>query len=105
MWGVAWHIDPKKSHEVRRYLDHREQNGYTAQSVNVYRKDENGEEVVALTDVLIYVGLPDNEAFVGPSKSLKDLAEYIFTCEGPRLVYEVALPLHDCSHDFVQRTQ
>lgn len=83
VWGVAWHIDPSKSCEVRQYLDDREKFGYTPQSVNVYQHDEQGNEVVAIEDALIYVGLPDNEAFVGPSKSLRDLAEYIYTCEGP----------------------
>lgn len=83
VWGVAWHIDPSKSHEVRQYLDDREKNGYTAQSVTVFQKDAQCCEVAALNDALIYVGLPDNEAFVGPARTLRDLAEYIFTCEGP----------------------
>jgi glutathione-specific gamma-glutamylcyclotransferase len=39
--------------------------------------------MVAIEDALIYVGLPDNEAFVGPSNSLQELAEYIYSCEGP----------------------
>lgn len=83
VWGVAWTIDPTKSKEVRQYLDDREKFGYTPQSVNVYQHDEEGEEVVAIEDALIYVGLPDNEAFVGPAKSLQSLAEYIYSCEGP----------------------
>jgi cation transport protein ChaC len=84
VWGVAWTIDPTKSKEVRAYLDDRERNGYSARAVDVYQKDKNGKEVVAIQDALIYVGLPDNEAFVGPASSLKNLADYIFTCQGPR---------------------
>jgi cation transport protein ChaC len=86
VWGVAWTIDPTKSKEVRAYLDDREKNGYTPQSVEVYQKDKQGKETVAIQNALLYVGLPDNEAFVGPATSLKDLAEYIFTCEGARYV-------------------
>lgn len=84
VWGVAWTIDPSKSKEVRAYLDDREKNGYTPQSVEVYQKDKQGNEVVAVQDALLYVGLPDNEAFVGPATSLKDLAKYIFSCQGAR---------------------
>jgi len=65
-------------------LDDREKNGYTQQSVQVYQKDKQGNEFVAIENSLLYVGLPDNEAFVGPATSLKDLAEYIFTCQGAR---------------------
>lgn len=82
VWGVAWHIDPTKSREVRQYLDDREKNGYTPQGVTVFQKDAKGNEVAALNNVLIYVGLPDNEAFVGPATSLRALAEYIYTCRG-----------------------
>ncbi|PWN88576.1 ChaC-like protein, partial [Acaromyces ingoldii] len=83
VWGVAWTIDPRKENEVRAYLDDREKNGYTAQSTPVYGLDENGNENVLMDDALLYVGLPDNEAFVGPAKSLVSLADLIFSCEGP----------------------
>lgn len=83
VWGVAWTIDPSKSQEVRAYLDHRERNGYTPQSVEIYQHDDDGNEVIAIEDALLYVGLPDNEAFVGPATSLKELAEYIYKCQGP----------------------
>lgn len=83
VWGVAWTIDPSKSEEVRAYLDDREKNGYTPQSTEIYQHDKDGNEIVAIEDALIYVGLPDNEAFVGPAKSLKDLAEHIYKCQGP----------------------
>lgn len=88
VWGVAWTIDPAKEDEVRAYLDDREKNGYTAQSTPVYGLDEHGNETVLMDDALLYVGLPDNEAFVGPAKSLVSLADYIFSCKGPRCVVE-----------------
>lgn len=84
VWGVAWTIDPSKSKEVRAYLDDREKNGYTPQSVAIFQRDEEGKEKVAINDALVYVGLPDNEAFVGPANSLKELANHIFSCQGPR---------------------
>lgn len=86
VWGVMYSIDPRHATEVREYLDHREKNGYSPQSVDVYgfEKDADGKEKETLVqkETLVYVGLPDNEAFVGPSP-LPTLAERIFTCQGP----------------------
>lgn len=31
----------------------------------------------------MYIGTPDNEAFVGPPRSLDELAQYMVTCKGP----------------------
>ncbi|PWZ02177.1 ChaC-domain-containing protein [Testicularia cyperi] len=48
-------------------------------------EDGNGtqdEEVVVLKNALVYVGLPDNPAFVGP-QPLDELALRIYSCEGP----------------------
>lgn len=83
VWGVTYTIDPLHAEEVREYLDFREKNGYTPQSVDVHgiRADTN-EEYVVNKDTLVYVGLPDNPAFVGPSP-LDQLSERIFTCQGP----------------------
>ncbi|KDN53410.1 ChaC-domain-containing protein [Tilletiaria anomala UBC 951] len=78
VWGYSYTIDPAHASEVKAYLDWREKNGYTEQRVTVWASEI--EKV--LDDVLVYVGLPDNPAFVGPS-SLDDLALRIFTCEGP----------------------
>ncbi|CAO1630202.1 unnamed protein product [Parajaminaea phylloscopi] len=86
VWGVMYTIDPAHPDEVRAYLDHREKNGYSPQSVDVYgfagNSEGKEEEVLLQAGTLVYVGLPDNEAFVGPSP-LPDLAERIFTCQGP----------------------
>lgn len=82
VWGVTYTIDPAYATEVREYLDFREKNGYTPQRVDVWDKHNDGEEVLINRNTLVYVGLPDNPAFVGPAP-LHELAERIFTCEGP----------------------
>ena len=109
VWGVSYTIDPRHTKVVRAYLDYREKNGYTPQSVDIWGvrkkgdtavenieqagkegadgeasspKEEVMEEVVIIKDALVYVGLPDNKAFVGPSP-LPELAQRIFSCEGP----------------------
>jgi DnaJ family protein A protein 5 len=70
---------------VRAYLDHREINGYTPQQVSVYGRaaPDAEQDSVLMRDVLVYVGLPDNEAFVGPAPSQTHLAARIFSCAGP----------------------
>ncbi|CAO1617464.1 unnamed protein product [Sympodiomycopsis kandeliae] len=82
VWGVTYTIDPTHAKEVREYLDYREKNGYTPQSVDVYGKDETRGEYLINKNTLVYVGLPDNPAFIGPSP-LQGLSERIFTCQGP----------------------
>ncbi|PWN21456.1 ChaC-domain-containing protein, partial [Microstroma glucosiphilum] len=87
VWGVTYTIDPAHAKEVREYLDFREKNGYTPQKVDVYGKtqgtdDSQDMEKLIVKDCLVYVGLPDNEAFIGPSP-IDALAERIFTCQGP----------------------
>lgn len=88
VWGVMYTIDPKHAADVREDLDYREKNGYSPQKVDVYgfAKDkgskEDNPEILVGKDTLVYVGLPDNPAFVGPAP-LDQLAERIFTCQGP----------------------
>lgn len=81
VWGVSYTIHPAHATEVRAYLDHREKNGYTPTSADIWAMKDGKEEVV-VKDALVYVGLPDNEAFVGPAP-LDELAQRIFECEGP----------------------
>ncbi|KAN0064958.1 hypothetical protein ACQY0O_002016 [Thecaphora frezii] len=111
VWGISYTIDPVHAETVRAYLDYREKNGYTVQSVDIWgvrkrgqdaissiqeaghateedqgsRADgraEEEEEVVIVKDARVYVGLPDNEAFVGP-QPLPELAKQIYSCQGP----------------------
>ncbi|WFD17810.1 hypothetical protein MCAP1_000019 [Malassezia caprae] len=83
VWGLSYTIDPAYADEVRAYLDDREKNGYTpmwAPILGYYGRSE--EPQVLVPEALVYVGLPDNEAFVGP-QPLDELAERIHTCHGP----------------------
>ncbi|WFD25811.1 hypothetical protein MNAN1_000777 [Malassezia nana] len=83
VWGLSYTIDPAHAAEVRAYLDDREKNGYTAiwaPILGYYGPSE--EPQVLVPEALVYVGLPDNEAFVGP-QPLDELAERIHTCRGP----------------------
>jgi len=81
VWGVSYTIDPAHATKVRDYLDHREKNGYSAQFVNVFAL-RNDERVQVRHGCLLYVGLPENEAFVGP-EPMDRLAERIISCRGP----------------------
>ncbi|PWN46737.1 ChaC-domain-containing protein [Violaceomyces palustris] len=88
VWGVSYTIDPDHAEEVREYLDYREKNGYTPTSVDIWGvrpgapSHSDCDHEVLVEKALVYVGLPSNEAFVG-SSPLPDLAERIYTCEGP----------------------
>lgn len=88
VWGISYTIDPAYADEVRAYLDYREKNGYTPMHAPILGvaadvEDTASEQTkVLIPDALVYVGLPDNEAFVG-AEPLEQLAERIFTCQGP----------------------
>ncbi|ORX34930.1 ChaC-like protein [Kockovaella imperatae] len=64
VWGVAYRIDPEKEVEVRAYLEHREQNGYTPHDVKVYSVTDDRETVV-VDQAVIWIGQLSNPAFVG----------------------------------------
>jgi len=81
VWGIAYTIDPTHAAETKAYLDYREKNGYTETTVDVWGV-RNGEEVVLLRDATVYVGRPDNPAFVG-SEPYDQLAHHIWSHEGP----------------------
>ncbi|KAI3628266.1 hypothetical protein GLX27_000032 [Malassezia furfur] len=88
VWGISYTIDAAHADEVRAYLDHREKNGYTAMTAPILGiaadvEDTDSEQPeVLIPEALVYVGLPDNEAFVG-AEPLDQLAERIYTCQGP----------------------
>ncbi|WFD03030.1 hypothetical protein MOBT1_001719 [Malassezia obtusa] len=88
VWGISYTIDPAYADEVRAYLDYREKNGYTAMSAPILgiaadvQETDSEKTKVLIPEVLVYVGLPDNEAFVG-AEPLDQLAERIYTCQGP----------------------
>ncbi|ORY34552.1 ChaC-like protein [Naematelia encephala] len=81
VWGVAYRIEEAFSEEVRAYMEHREQNGYTSHEVTVYTI-ENGEEIPVVHGATIWIGRLDNPAFVG-LEPLSDLANKIHKRIGP----------------------
>ncbi|EGN94181.1 hypothetical protein SERLA73DRAFT_115117 [Serpula lacrymans var. lacrymans S7.3] len=81
VWGVAYTIDPAYEAEVRDYLDYREKDGYTMETLDVYNI-EDGVEKVVLHGAFCYVGRPDNPSFIG-SEPLDALAERIWHSVGP----------------------
>ncbi|PKI85422.1 hypothetical protein MVES1_000738 [Malassezia vespertilionis] len=81
VWGISYTIDPVHAEEVRAYLDHREKNGYTPMTAPIW-DILDGNPVMLMPEALVYVGLPENEAFIGP-EPLDALAERIYTSQGP----------------------
>jgi len=81
VWGIAYNIDPVYEDEVREYLDIREKNGYTVDSVDIWGVVDGVEKVV-VPKATVYVGTIDNPAFVG-SEPIDKLAERIWQCIGP----------------------
>jgi cation transport protein ChaC len=80
---------------MRSYLDYREKNGYTAETVGFHIStkgivDRNYEPATLdlsqypdkVIRCLVYIGRPDNEAFAGPQDP-QELAEHIHKSEGP----------------------
>ncbi|KAL1692213.1 ChaC-like protein [Schizophyllum commune] len=89
VWGIAYTIDPAYESEVRDYLDYREKDGYTLETIDIYGIVDGKEEVI-IPNVIsrplrwheCYVGRNDNPSFVG-SEPLDDLAHRIYTSVGP----------------------
>jgi len=46
VWGCVYYVPQDRSDEVWAYLDHREKDGYTLRSVDVYGVDTDGREMV-----------------------------------------------------------
>ncbi|KAJ1982870.1 hypothetical protein H4R33_004939 [Dimargaris cristalligena] len=63
-WGMAYKVQESKVAEVVKHLDHREKNGYSVHHVHVYHPDS---ETPVVEDAVVYIGTPDNEAFLGPA--------------------------------------
>lgn len=105
-WGVAYRIKKEKVEEVRDNLDLREKNGYTVHTVPFHVADPSsiasdagivdsavdGTATTAATTTVgkekiipcaVYIGTPDNEAFVGPKQTPVELAAHILASKGP----------------------
>ncbi|KAH7906897.1 ChaC-like protein [Hygrophoropsis aurantiaca] len=79
--GVAYTIDPAYEAEVRDYLDYREKDGYTLETLDIYTI-EDGIEKIIIHNAYCYVGRPDNPSFIG-SEDLDFLANRIWRSIGP----------------------
>ncbi|KAF9491623.1 ChaC-like protein [Pleurotus eryngii] len=79
VWGIAYTIDPVYVAEVRDYLDYREKDGYTMETLDVYAI-EDAQEKVAIHNC--YVGRNDNPSFIG-SEPLDELSTTIWKSVGP----------------------
>ncbi|KAJ3727248.1 ChaC-like protein [Lentinula guzmanii] len=77
---IVW--DPAFEKEVRGYLDYREKDGYTLETVDVWGVESNGQETIVLHGVHCYVGRKDNPSFIG-SEPLDALAHKIWESVGP----------------------
>ncbi|KAK4515443.1 uncharacterized protein ATC70_010389 [Mucor velutinosus] len=79
-WGVAFKIPSDDVEATRAYLDHREKNGYTVHTVDVFSLED--DETPAVRNALVYIGTTDNEAYVGPAPADK-IAQQIHDSYGP----------------------
>ncbi|KAI9282629.1 ChaC-like protein [Sporodiniella umbellata] len=79
-WGVAFKIPSDDAEATRAYLDHREKNGYTVHTVDVYSLENDA--IPAVKNALVYIGTTDNEAYVGPAPS-DQIAQQIYSTYGP----------------------
>ncbi|KAI5997781.1 ChaC-like protein [Pisolithus orientalis] len=77
--GIAYTVNPLYESEVRDYLDYREKDGYTLETLDVYTIEDGVEKVIVHN---CYVGHPDNPSFVG-SEPLEALADRIWRSVGP----------------------
>ncbi|KIM50990.1 hypothetical protein SCLCIDRAFT_144258 [Scleroderma citrinum Foug A] len=77
--GIAYTIDPLYESEVRDYLDYREKDGYTLETLDIHTIEDGVEKVIIHN---CYVGRPDNPSFLG-SEPLDALADRIWRSVGP----------------------
>jgi cation transport protein ChaC len=86
-WGVAYRIIPEKVDYVKEYLDIREQNGYSVHTVPFHvdktgTTDDRISKLPKSIPCVVYIGTPENEAFVGPQEP-EELARHILNSRGP----------------------
>ncbi|KAJ7584969.1 ChaC-like protein [Mycena floridula] len=106
VWGIAYTIDPAYEAEVRDYLDYREKDGYTMETLDVFGFDEQRTERVIVHNAICYVGRNDNPSFIG-SEPLNTTAEVIWKTVGPsgpnkEYLYQLVQAVRDLgpeSHD------
>ncbi|KAJ6572776.1 ChaC-like protein [Mycena vulgaris] len=100
--GVAYTIDPDYEAEVRAYLDYREKDGYTMETMPIYGVVD-GAEAVIIQNAYCYVGRKDNPSFIG-SEPLPTLAHRIWVSAGPsgpnkEYLFKLAAAVRELSPD------
>lgn len=117
VWGIAYRIRADVADQVRRDLDHREKNGYTVEEVDFHFHgasdedsdvDPTGKDVIKTRKCSVYIGTPDNEAFVGNVETPEQLARHILQSCGPSgenreylyRLHDSLLELHSDARDF-----
>ena len=78
VWGAAYHIIPEHVHEVKKYLDIREINGYSIQYTPFHPSDEHRDSI----QCMVYIGMPGNPQFCG-AEDPHDVARKINDSIGP----------------------
>ncbi|KAF8990288.1 ChaC-like protein-domain-containing protein [Cyathus striatus] len=101
VWGVAYTIDPAYEAEVRDYLDYREKDGYTMETLDIHGIDDKRHEKIIIHNC--YVGRNDNPSFVG-AEPLEELADRIWRTVGPSgpnkdYLYKLAESVRELSPD------
>jgi len=98
-WGMVYRMDPLYTDKVKDYLDFREKNGYSVDSVDVY--EHLGDAEPKFRGVTVYIGTSTNPQFVGP-QSTEELAGVISKTIGPsgpnkEYLYQLAESLRQLS--------
>jgi len=55
VWGIAYTIDPLHQADVRKYLDYREKDGYTLETLDIYGKGHDGLDTVIIHKAFCYL--------------------------------------------------
>ncbi|KAJ3025017.1 UNVERIFIED_CONTAM: hypothetical protein HDU68_007565 [Siphonaria sp. JEL0065] len=76
-FGVAYKLRQSQVADVVAHLDHREKNGYSSLTVDVFEGQDR-----FLANAHVYIGTTDNEAFLGPVPC-NQLAQQIVVSHGP----------------------
>lgn len=78
--GVVFQIEEEQIEFVKNHLDFREKGGYSIDEVDVFVKDENGNECTIKS--YVYIATTDNPNYLGPGP-LPEIAKQIAFSKGP----------------------